>query len=880
MEVAEKLLDGEPQSISSPEALLGLAAWHLYPDITVLKPRPLDIHQEDALFSNGGILTLGMNFRGSVMEKGIMWSLPLSHLRFYGEPVSKTRSLGLESERVYFADLKYLVLGAITGNWFVGSGGLSKVMDFFDALMACWMSNLLEEAEVPQWWELLWEAVQNISKAQGQARENKERLYKLGQRRGLRFLSSSLVQVPQAFGLTSFDIFIKHFTSHEVKIQHVRKTLSELIKDEALLHSGFISYKPPLSTFYTESAPAWRTRADLHMHPRHTDTYTGPVLGDEFTTIVPNRSTKKHQVRVPSNHAQDSMSSEIVWEVPFMLSPHSGQVHRCHAQSTSTGEEWALYTEVLEPLENDLTSLGERKVASRTLNPPFEGEPPELLRPSQPDWSTRVAIVCSNFREVRERQERNPELIGASDDLYDLTLALKSGSFNLFEKKSAAGQKATKINRAKKPFQWPVKPWPSSQRPKTVLEPSNDPKLVPYCLKLRDAADRSIEKVEEMGCPSKYYTPMSLARRVPKLYKRFIGDDQFSVWFPHDSGNNEDLEIHIDELIGTMQKSSESYGGVWDSLAELWTSNLSEHLQSLNALVYAAKLFDHLPEATIALSVIQNPLHLAKWAQSSPSQAHGFLELGKDFSCLAMFETGSLDIDPLELKDVMAMSAENSLFMAQYILDDPADVAEGALIRQTIGNIGRPGVSFLISAQALVALSPNYSSWKSVPYAPYDGEVEDHFAQTTLHLNFTGDEQPLNIGQAGLRDKEVFLVEAVIRAYDRDRWVADLDLAKTYRDTTSQRFMTKMRGQCGHSEAECDDHSPIQPLTAIDSWDELLDLPPNACIVRAKGNWLARQAIAAFCMQRLKPLVIASDRVCWKCIADGGHTLSNLLIIN
>lgn len=225
------------------------------------------------------------------------------------------------------------------------------------------------------------------------------------------------------------------------------------------------------------------------------------------------------------------------------------------------------------------------------------------------------------------------------------------------------------------------------------------------------------------------------------------------------------------------------------------------------------------------------------------------------------------------------MSAGNSLFMAEYIFNDPSDTSENRLVRRTIGNIGKPGVSFLVSAQTLDVLSPDYSSWKSVPYASYDGRNEDNFAQTTLHLTFTGDEQPLNIGQTGFRDKQVFLIEAVVRAYDRKRWVADLDLKLPLKDATAQQFLQRL-GKCNHSDQVRGDYSPLEPLTSIDSWDELLDLPPNACIARAKDNWLGRQAIAAFALRQLKPLVVASDGVCWACVMGNKHDTSNLLLIS
>lgn len=404
---------------------------------------------------------------------------------------------------------------------------------------------------------------------------------------------------------------------------------------------------------------------------------------------------------------------------------------------------------------------------------------------------------------------------------------------------------------------------------------------IPYCLRLQDAADRQSTKLEDRGCPDKYYIRLpgySLQDNVS--YKRYAGDDSFGVWFPTDL-EHEHFKVNIDNLITLLQDAALQEHGIYSDLivqtvTVLLNTDLKSHLESLDAFIYAAKLFAYFPEATVDLSVIRNPLHLAKWAQPAVT---AFPNLGRAFSCLAMFETGTLNIDPSELKNTMAMSAGSSLFMAQYLLGDPADMLERATVQRTIGNIGRPGISFLISAQVLEALEPDYSSWKSVPYAPYDGKADDSFSQTTLHLAFTGYERPLNIGETGYRHKEVFVVEAVIRAYDRTRWVVDLDLAKTFRDPAWQFFIHQMGG-CSHSEEEQEDYSLIQPLTSIDSWDELLDLPHNACVVRARGNWLARQAIAAYSVQQQKPLVVTSERLCWKCIADSKQDLLNLLIIS
>ena len=130
MEVIERLLMSESLKIGDSEPLLGLAAWHLYPDMMILGARPIDIFQEDELFP-GGVLTIGMSALGGASpDRGISWSLPLSHLRFYGKPVPRTRALGDHTERVRFDELRYVVLGAVTHNWFSESGGISRTADF------------------------------------------------------------------------------------------------------------------------------------------------------------------------------------------------------------------------------------------------------------------------------------------------------------------------------------------------------------------------------------------------------------------------------------------------------------------------------------------------------------------------------------------------------------------------------------------------------------------------------------------------------------------------------------------------------------------------------------------------------------------------------
>jgi hypothetical protein len=62
MLTVNKLIAGEPQSVQTGAPLLGLASWHLYPDMVVFGKdnQVKEAKQKDLLIHRGGILTLGI----------------------------------------------------------------------------------------------------------------------------------------------------------------------------------------------------------------------------------------------------------------------------------------------------------------------------------------------------------------------------------------------------------------------------------------------------------------------------------------------------------------------------------------------------------------------------------------------------------------------------------------------------------------------------------------------------------------------------------------------------------------------------------------------------------------------------------------------------
>ncbi|KAF5695498.1 hypothetical protein FGLOB1_14014 [Fusarium globosum] len=118
MVAIDSLVKGLPQSVQDGAVLLGLSSWHLYPDMVVLGkgPSPVRVEQKDDLINPAGLLTIGLNIASS-KHHGVYWSLPLSHLRYYGGPVMAERSLATQGNRITVQELFQVSVGSLTRSW-------------------------------------------------------------------------------------------------------------------------------------------------------------------------------------------------------------------------------------------------------------------------------------------------------------------------------------------------------------------------------------------------------------------------------------------------------------------------------------------------------------------------------------------------------------------------------------------------------------------------------------------------------------------------------------------------------------------------------------------------------------------------------------------
>ena len=243
---------------------------------------------------------------------------------------------------------------------------------------------------------------------------------------------------------------------------------------------------------------------------------------------------------------------------------------------------------------------------------------------------------------------------------------------------------------------------------------------------------------------------------------------------------------------------------------------------------------------------MEQPLHEQLWIPESDS---GQTDIWKQcsraqaFACILTFESGGLRSVPRELESVIAISSSNSIFINRALLSDPTKRVNSPDIRRMIGNVGKAGITVLISPRNLLIKAPR-EDFRAATHAEYDGRRLDNFWGTSLHLSFTKWAMPLNAGDYGPIDQDVIIAEAVISVRDCGRWIADIDVLSV----RPEDYIVGIDCKCSHLNK-----SFAGKYTSIDNWEELLDPPLSLSIFRAHENWAAR--LAAFCVLKQKTIL-------------------------
>lgn len=378
------------------------------------------------------------------------------------------------------------------------------------------------------------------------------------------------------------------------------------------------------------------------------------------------------------------------------------------------------------------------------------------------------------------------------------------------------------------------------------------------------ATDFVEEKIEEFVS-----IPPSLGAQ-PQSYFFICGDTETAIYLPssqkpvkavqnncmdalqlHRCIKNGDLnETHV---VQTLEEVSKSH-----SLGEN-----GDYFESLCAIGTASKIYSRLPGARVDLQVTRMQISKSKWWQSLKSlQPLQFMKLRTTMCCISFFETGTIDLDPEELGDhSFAVCHANSIFVGSRLLSDPMNKIPHYFIERIIGNVGKPGLTFLVTPPDPMVQDFDPSLWHLIAHDKFDGLAQDSFQGTSFHLRFTGYEHSLHVGQRSVRDVPARLLETAVSVYDRGKWIADLDILEA-----SMRWMRVPKLSCSHLD-DVKDVVPRPDLVSVDSWLEILDPPQEGqdSVVRAHGNPIARIATAALALRKRPNVVILPDKVCWQC---------------
>jgi len=244
-------------------------------------------------------------------------------------------------------------------------------------------------------------------------------------------------------------------------------------------------------------------------------------------------------------------------------------------------------------------------------------------------------------------------------------------------------------------------------------------------------------------------------------------------------------QVELDLVMTQLRKRSINQETMLKYLSDFvrhaWRKEL---LLSMRVLATVVNIYKMLPDSLVSLSVTSHclcdmpwvPKHLPAWSITSDFQFSAFpMSIGRTFACVALFAFGSCAVNPEMLASVMAMAVGDSIYIAAALLCDPIETPLPYEVRRIRGNIGKSGIAMLILPKE-INKEPCDFDWRVVNHNTFDGSINDSFQSTSLHLRFTDYTLPIDVGEHGLRDYEIYFLESVVSVHDRGKWIADLDI--------------------------------------------------------------------------------------------------------
>jgi hypothetical protein len=834
----ERFLGGEPQSVTNGGILLAISSWHLYPNLVVLGDPVKTVDTKDSLLKDAGVITVGMTRNSAASgqpavgeeTEGIYWSLSLSHYRYYGAPVQVVGGVG---ERLTIEELHMIALGSLLGSWDVPRSDLSSAARWVTKLWSC-VERAKPSLKRPSWLRILAQTADRfITITPESEKQHCNVLVEFGYRRFRTFLGTT-----RELGKNGRKT-CRTLPWLGLRSQHVLSALSC-----SNLSDGAISYLTgvassgglgPGDALIVQVSPGRNKKGrDCMNH-----VYVSPLRRqdeNELRNLPPDSDIPALEYESDENPGSSTTRNRHKHKSRESAREHdAGRAIKRYWQECKFSRWKAAFEIDGRPASPPLFYLDERGWFTQSKpDASTDEEPAPVWSPPVSSWKAAQrpasqtvgsinlglsgtiktplvhdSIVQAFHSETAEVLVPCPAII--QDGLEGVTkqalryqgfLGTAQKSFRLWLAESLSGGRLKEFERLVR--------------------------------KLRSGT-------AETQLPLDLATAMLETEVVPLLLWQYLeGADPYEP---------DDL---ISDFLGLMEQEREA---------------CREGLRPFRNLATATAVYEGLKGATISSRIVETGLAEAGWSDEAPvysqrkqqliptTSYHGSTPLptrNHVFSCIAMLETGVVNIRPEDLENVFGLSAGNSLFVLSQFLTDPAAQVSSTSVTRLVGNVGRPGVSFLVPPPARPLVRPLSTSYHAVSYEPFDGKWEDNFAGTSLHLSFTKNEFPIDYGVTGIRDHQVFLVESVIAVHNSGEWVADVDLLGAFDSGAftclpMRRTPPAASSVCKHSDALVAEVQ--QNVTSIDTWEEVLDKPPGLSVVRAQNNWPARLAVVAVLWQ-------------------------------
>ena len=833
----EDLLCGKPQQISNRSVLLAFSAWHLYPNLIVLGSEVRNITFDDDLVDQRGVGTIAFQSRPKTANQGTVWSLTLSHLRYYGDPVTVRSHADLS--RVTIEELHIIALGSIFCTWGVSQRDVPPVLRWFVDVWEFLSLGVSDRSTLSSldWLGYLAKAAKKVLFANISDKPAESQLLAYGQRRAKKFVGDSKEQWPPFFGLAKGSILAG--LAKEVGGERAIAYLRTIARD-----SGYRSGDAYIMT-------------DWNYHNLTNDRKfpIAPIRTCEYLTAIPHTCQ-----RVDTNGDQLTEAIHARWlyaEAHVQGGVDSDQdVDEFLKERTRYINGRREYCTQVRDAPREIP--GKKDWAWK--NPPFLFDYQKQSRLGYTPSSDTDSYCCPSIRlskVVCPCFDCDKNITESSEQPCTFSPIWTIGKYGIYlrdkPKVSVRRILDDRINlRWDEDYLHPTistsRICNSSMKADTLsafFQHMMIPGMVQSQKRVRLEDDRDEQQLseEEEETPKKY----------PSGRDRFRADERADTI---STSSNSTHDLGATNVDGTKE------------LAEMWPLSKA-HLRALKALAIATRIYIQLEGATIPLKVVETPLNIAPWHKKHRTRDLNLHHFGRSdtLACIAHFESGSLLLEPDEVDEAFAIASGNSIFVTQALISDPFENVAAYSVRRIVGNIGRTGICLLV-APVEPKIRSLGNEYNLVQHAIYDGQREDNFKGTSLHLSFTDWTLPLEVKGAEGRtiDQEAYIVESVISVMDSGKWVADLDIV-----CIDFKALMKLHvdHQCpGHPDGNTD-----YDYTSLDSWEELLDGPPTTTvgIFRAHGNWAARLAAVSILSQQDQAQsigLIGPETFCLGCLSS------------